>query len=161
MVKDRLDDDEDTIIDFPESPPKPLSKAKLEQLSSARVKAIESRRKSQKAALQSKLHEVKLLLGDFDGQHIERVQEAMMTQERELRRKQNELTTQLIRVVRDESAKREAEHDSLKRTLHKLRSDIQDLKQSRSIFPPAPQSTVSSAASSKIKIPLAQLSSKV
>lgn len=121
---DRLDDDEDTIIDLPEAQPKPLSQLKLQQLKSARVKALESRRRGQKAALESRLHQVKLLLGELDPKNIERFQEIIMSQERELRRKQNELTTQFIAVLKDASAKREAEHESLKRTMNKIRSSL-------------------------------------
>ena len=91
-----MEDDEDTIIDLPDPPPKPLSDLKRQQLSDARVKALESRRKSQKAALEQRLHQVRLLLGELDGKNIERVQEIMMNQERELRRKQNALTLQFI-----------------------------------------------------------------
>ena len=154
-MRDRLDDDEDTIIDLPDPPPKPLTDLKRQQLSDARVKALESRRKSQKAALEQRLHQVRLLLGELDGKNIERVQEIMMNQERELRRKQNALTLQFITVLKEEAAKREAEHESLKRSLSKLRNDLQELMQrpKRSA-----QSTVSFvSSSSKVKIPLAKL----
>ena len=154
-MRDRLDDDEATIIDLPNPPPKPLTDLKRQQLSDARVKALESRRKSQKAALEQRLHQVRLLLGELDGKNIERVQEIMMNQERELRRKQNALTLQFITVLKEEAAKREAEHESLKRSLSKLRNDLQELMQrpKRSA-----QSTVSFvSSSSKVKIPLAKL----
>lgn len=168
MPTEQIDDEDMIITDLlPPSEPKPLTAAKLEQLASAREKALESRRRSQKAALESRLHQVRLLLGELDSAYIDKVQEAMMAQERELRRKQSDLTTKLIKLITDESAKRVIEHDSLKRSISKLKIELQEMRPSKSLCTiheaegsnRSDRSTVSSASSStKVRIPLRHLS---
>ena len=62
--------------------------------------------------------------------HIEKVQQAMMNQERELRAKQNELTNSLKSLLNDEAIKRASEYDSLKRSMIRIANDLQEIKQS-------------------------------
>lgn len=122
------DDDDDTIItDLSDKYTKKLTHAKQEQLANARVRAIESRRKTQKAGLEHRLHEVKLLLGEIDPSHIQRAQEAMMSLERDLRREQKQLTLQFIELVRNESAKRKEENASIKRSIERTKSELEAL----------------------------------
>jgi len=159
-----VDDDLDTIIDLPGSAHKPLTKAKLDQLASAREKAMLVRRRTQKAGLESRLHQVKLLLGELDPMHIEKVQQAMMNQERELRAKQNELTNSLKSLLNDEAIKRASEYDSLKRSMLRIANDLQEIKQSLGVretnrSTSRANSTVSSVAPTTTKIPLSALSS--
>ena len=158
--------DNDDIVTELEDEPKHLSKAKTDQLAAARVKALDSRRRTQKAGLEARLHEVRLLLGELDPKHMERVLEAMVSQERDLRRKQSELTTQLIEMVKAESAKRSTEYESLKRSIDRIRRDLSqtggavEMHKTHAI-PHNARSVVSVAPSvtSKLSIPLAKVSS--
>lgn len=120
------DDDEDTIVtDLSDS--KKLTRAKQEQLAEARRKAIESRRRTQKAGLEHRLHEVKLLLGEIDPAHIERAQQAMMALEKELHREQKQITLQFIELVKNESAKRKDENASIKRSIERTKMELEAL----------------------------------
>ena len=158
----RSNDDDDTIItDLSDSQPKKLTHAKQDQLAAARIKALESRRRAQKAGLESRLQEVKLLLGELEPKDIERVQQAMMSQERQLRREQKELTLQIIELVKSESAKRMEEHASVKRAIERMKQDIEKLSFSKAATQPhkdAP-SAVSKASSKRSILPLSEASS--
>lgn len=166
------DDDNTIITDLSESRPKKLSHAKTDQLAAARVKALESRRRTQKAGLEARLHEVKLLLGELDPKHIERVQEVIMSQERALRREQKELTLQLIELVKNESVKRMEETASVKRGIERMKQEIERLTHTAyargdksMMLPQAPRKevpSVASRASSKPSIvPLSEASSSL
>lgn len=79
---------------------KELSQRKLEQLAKAREKAMLSRRKALKAKLELKLSELRHVLGsDMSNPTVERVAEAIMKQEKELRNKQNALTEKLSEAM--------------------------------------------------------------
>ena len=157
------DDDDDTIItDLSDARPKKLTHAKQDQLAAARVRALESRRKTQKAGLEARLHEVKLLLGELDPKHMERVQQAMMSQERELRREQKELTLQFIELLKSESAKRREESASVKRSIERTKHEIEKLTHAHdrgkgSALTATTQSAVSKASSKHSIVPLSEL----
>ena len=154
MPDGRNDDDDDTIItDLSDTPrPKKLTHAKQDQLAAARIKALESRRKTQKAGLEARLHEVRLLLGELDPTHFESVERAIMSQERDLRRQQKELTLKLIELIKNESAKRTEENASIKRSIEKL---VQALSLTRSKDAPPP-SAVSKSSSRHSVVPLSE-----
>lgn len=147
------DDDDDTIItDLSDTPrPKKLTHAKQDQLAAARIKALESRRKVQKAGLEARLHEVRLLLGELDPKHLESVERAIMSQERDLRRQQKELTLKFIELIKSESAKRTEENASIKRSIEKL---LQALTRSKDA--PPPRSAVSKSSSRHSVVPLSE-----
>jgi ABC-type phosphate transport system auxiliary subunit len=68
------DDDVSIITDFDDQELKKQTKS--DQLADARVKAVESRRKTQKVRLEERLHQVKTLLGEIDPERIEQVTQA-------------------------------------------------------------------------------------
>ena len=155
------DDNDDTIVtDLSEPTAKKLTHAKQDQLANARVKALESRRRTQKAGLESRLHEVKVLLGEIDPKHAETVKEVLMSQERQLRREQRDMTLQLMELIKGEAAKRVAENASLKRSVERLSVEISARKKSNHETPKTARSTVSTAvASSKQStVPLSKVS---
>ena len=161
-------DDDDTIItDLADSTPKKLTHAKQDQLAAARIKALESRRKAQKAGLEARLHEVKSLLGELDPKHIENVQQVLMSQERDLRRQQKELTRQFIELVQSESTRRMEEHASVKRAIERTKQEIETLlhahsrcaKSTSQSSKDAPSSAVSHASSKHSIVPLSNASS--
>ena len=142
-----------------DSRPKKLTHAKQDQLAAARIKALESRRKAQKAGLEARLHEVKLLLGELDPKHIERVQEAMMSQERELRREQKDLTLQFMELVKSESAKRMEESASVKRSIERTKHELEKLTRTQAQARKEASSVVSKASSKHSIVPLSEASS--
>ena len=73
-----------------------LSAKKLQQLANAREKALLARRKALKDKLETRLSELRHVLGsDMKNATVEKFAEAMMKQERELRSKQNALIDKL------------------------------------------------------------------
>ena len=81
---------------------KPLSEKKLAQLSAARNKALHARRVKLKSRLESKLSELRQILGpDMRSDTVERVAQAMMRQEVTLREKQNQLVSEVRDVIND------------------------------------------------------------
>ena len=81
---------------------KPLSEKKMAQLSAARNKALHARRVKLKSRLESKLSELRQILGpDMRSDTVERVAQAMMRQEVTLREKQNQLVSEVRDVIND------------------------------------------------------------
>ena len=77
-----------------------LSKAKLDQLAAAREKALLARRKKLQGKLESKLAELRHVLGcDMRNDTVEKFATAMMKQEETLRKKQNALTEKLTEAI--------------------------------------------------------------
>ena len=70
------------------------TRAKLEQLSNARERALEARRIRQKNALETKLAQLRSL-GDVSNEHLERTCNLLIEAEKEGRRRQNTLMTDL------------------------------------------------------------------
>ena len=89
----RRDQDEDSVVtvkfdeDVPRSK-KPLSAKKLLQLSHAREKALFSRRQRLKTRLESRLSELRQILGPDNKPDLERVAHMLLKQEETLRSKQ-------------------------------------------------------------------------
>ena len=81
---------------------KPPSEAKLKQLEAAREKALLSRRRALKNKLETKLSELRAILGnDMRPETTERFAKAMMAQEDRLRQRQNSLSEQLRDAITD------------------------------------------------------------
>ena len=104
-------DEDSTVVTIhldQEGPVKTLTQAKLDQLAAAREKAIASRRRKQRDALQAKLNELRRVLGeDLRNETVELFASAIMRQEKRLRAKQNTLTQELtvaLQGCRDEIA---------------------------------------------------------
>ena len=71
-----VQDDDDSVIDT-DFDADATKRNKIDQLASARVKAVESRRKSQAARLETKLHHVRELLGE-NPKHVQHVLETLL-----------------------------------------------------------------------------------
>ena len=121
--------DDDTVISIDD--PRPLRQTKDEQLAAARVKALESRRRTQKTKLESKLQQVKLALGDMDPAQSERMVQIIMDREAELRSKHIKFINQLNDTLRIEAKKREDDTTRLKRHLDGMTQEIRLLRKKR------------------------------
>ena len=117
------DDDDSIITDFDDQDQKKQTKS--DQLADARVKAVESRRKTQKVRLEERLHQVKMLLGEIDPERIEQVTQAMLSQEADLR---HELIEQFTESMRAESKKRADEAASVKRHVDAIKDELRTLR---------------------------------
>jgi hypothetical protein len=117
------DDDVSIITDFDDQELKKQTKS--DQLADARVKAVESRRKTQKVRLEERLHQVKTLLGEIDPERIEQVTQAMLSQEADLR---HELIEQFTESMRAESKKRADEAASVKRHVDAVKEEVRALR---------------------------------
>ena len=107
MVTLNLDDDKkrQTKTNHNKDTASNLSSAKLAQLADAREKSIASRRLKMKEKLERKLDALHVVMGNLRSDQIERVAQAMLDQEEQLRAKQNMLTDELrkqIRALHDE-----------------------------------------------------------
>ena len=121
-----MGDDESTVISIDE-PQRKLTKNEV--LADARIKALESRRRTQKVKLENKLEEVRILLGDLDPQKIDRTIQVIMDREADLRRKQAKVVSQLHDTIRSESKLRQAESVSIRRKLDAMTDDLRSLAQ--------------------------------
>lgn len=119
-------DDNSTVISIDEPQRK---KTKDEVLADARVKALDSRRRTQKVKLENKIQEVRVLLGELDPDQIERAIQVIMDREAELRQKQAKVLGQLHDTIRSESKLRQAESVSIRRKLDALTDDLRALTQ--------------------------------
>lgn len=119
-------DDQSTVISIDEPQRK---KTKDEVLADARVKALDSRRRTQKVKLENKIQEVRVLLGELDPDQIERAIQVIMDREAELRQKQAKVLGQLHDTIRSESKLRQAESVSIRRKLDALTDDLRALTQ--------------------------------
>ena len=119
-------DDDTTVISIDDPPRR---KTKSEILVDARIKALESRRRTQKVKLENKLQEIKILLGELDPDQIERAIQVIMDREAELRQKQAKVLGQLHDTIRSESKLRQAESVSIRRKLDALTDDLRALTQ--------------------------------
>ena len=122
-----MGDDESTVISIDE-PQRKLTKNEV--LADARIKALESRRRTQKVKLENKLEEVRILLGDLDpAQKIDRTIQVIMDREADLRQKQAKVVSQLHDTIRSESKLRQAESVSIRRKLDAMTDDLRSLAQ--------------------------------
>ena len=119
-------DDNSTVISIDEPQRK---KTKDEVLADARVKALDSRRRTQKVKLENKIQEVRVLLGELDPDQIERAIQVIMDREAELRQKQAKVLGQLHDTIRSESKLRQSESVSIRRKLDALTDDLRALTQ--------------------------------
>ena len=117
-----------TVTDIGRDSRKVVTDRKREQLAAARVKALESRKRTQKASLEARLLEVKSWLGELDHAKIESVQKALLDQANDLQRDSKAVTDQFTALIRDESAKRAQENASIKRSVERLKVDLAGLK---------------------------------
>ena len=121
-------DDNETTISI-DDPPRLIRPTKDEQLAAARVKALESRRRTQKMKLENKLQEVRILLGELSPDHIDRVIQVMSDRETELRAKHAKVLGQLNDDIQSQSKKREAESASIRRRIEAMSEEIRMLTQ--------------------------------
>lgn len=121
-------DDNDTTISI-DDPPRLIRPTKDEQLAAARVKALESRRRTQKMKLENKLQQVRILLGELSPDHIDRVIQVMSDRETELRAKHAKVLGQLNDDIQSQSKKREAESASIRRRMDAMSEEIRMLTQ--------------------------------
>ena len=137
-------EDDSTVITIEEEPRR-LTKSEV--LAEARVKALQSRRRTQKLKLENKLQEVKILLGDMDPEHVERTVKLMLDREAELRNKHASFVTQLNETIRSEAKKREHDYTSIKRRLEAVASEVQVLREAITKKRSEASPTLSSVAS--------------
>ena len=128
------DDDDSVITDFDDQELKRQTKS--DQLADARVKAVESRRKTQKVRLEERLHQVKMLLGEIDPERIEQVTQAMLSQETDLR---HELIDQFTESMRAESKKRADEAASVKRHVDAIKDELRALRHTLTSYSSKPR----------------------
>ena len=104
----RRDQDAESVVtvNFDEDVPrskngKVLSEKKLKQLSLAREKALYSRRQKLRGKLESKLSELRQMLGPDNKPDLERVAHMLLKQEETLRSKQTSLTLEVRDIVNE------------------------------------------------------------
>ena len=119
-------DDQSTVISIDEPQRK---KTKDEVLADARVKALDSRRRTQKVKLENKLQEVRVLLGELDPDQIERTIQVIMDRESKLRQKQAKVLGQIHDTIRSESKLRQGDSVAVRRKLDQLTDDLRALTQ--------------------------------
>jgi hypothetical protein len=170
------EDDDSTIIDISAGDGRKLvTPAKTEQLRAARVKALESRKKSQAAALEQRLMEVRQWLGQHvDSGVVEKVQNTILDQARDLHRKQKQTLSSFTQLLSEESTKRAQESASLRKSIEKMRGEVEQLKTTyrgskmpsipEQVKPKAPSTVVTAASTSskgsvstKASVPLSQV----
>ena len=168
------EDDDSTIIDISAGDGrKLLTPEKTEQLRAARVKALESRKKSQAAALEQRLMEVRQWLGQHvDSGVVEKVQNTILDQARDLHRKQKQTLSSFTQLLSEESTKRAQESASLRKSIEKMRGEVEQLKTtyrgskmpSITEKPKAPSTVVTAASTSskgsvstQASVPLSQV----
>ena len=170
------EDDDSTIIDISAGDGrKLLGPAKTEQLRAARVKALESRKKSQAAALEQRLMEVRQWLGQHvDSGVVEKVQNTILYQARDLHRKQKQTLSSFTQLLSEESTKRAQESASLRKSIEKMRGEVEQLKTTyrgskmpsipEQVKPKAPSTVVTAASASskgsvstQASVPLSQV----
>lgn len=117
--------DDNTTISIDD--PRPFRPTKDEQLAAARVKALESRRRTQKIKLENKLHEVRILLGELSPEHIDHVIQVMSNREADIRAKHSKILGQLNDAIQSQSKQREAESTSMRRKIDSMSEDIRAL----------------------------------
>ena len=124
------DDDDSTVIDISAGDGrKVVTPAKTEQLKAARQKALESRKRSQMASLEQRLMEVRQWLGQHvDSGAIEKVQHTLLDQARDMHRRQKQTLSSFTELLNEESTKRAQDSASIKKTIDKMRGDIEQLK---------------------------------
>ena len=137
-------EDDSTVITIEEEPRK-LSRGEV--LAEARLKALDSRRRTQKLKLENKLAEVKILLGDMDPQHAERTVKVMLDREADLRNKHTSFVTELNETIRSEGKKRDHDFASIKRKLEAVAGEVQLLREAITKKRSEASSTLSSIAS--------------
>ena len=115
------DHDETIIADFTDS--KSSQQTKSNQLAGARIKALESRRRTQKMRLE-RLHQVKMLLGELDPEQQQRAMSAMISQETS---RCQELIEQFTASMRAEFKKCTDQTASLKRHVDTVKEDVVQL----------------------------------
>ena len=118
--------DDSTVISIDE-PQRKLTKNEV--LADARVKALESRRRTQKMKLENKLQEVRILLGEISPDHVDRVIQLMADREAELRNKHSKVLGQLHDTIRSEFKKRDSESISMQRRIDTLTAELRALTQ--------------------------------
>ena len=130
----RRDQDAESVVtvNFDEDVPrskngKVLSEKKLKQLSLAREKALYSRRQKLRGKLESKLSELRQMLGPDNKPDLERVAHMLLKQEETLRSKQTSLTLE----VRDIVNEFKAELQTIKEMLHKPSHSLSTLQHSK------------------------------
>ena len=126
----RSEDDDSTVIDISAGDGrKVVTPAKTEQLKAARQKALESRKKSQAASLEQRLMEVHQWLGKHvDSGAVEKVQNTILDQARDLHRKQKQTLSNFQELLSEESTKRAQESASLRKSIEKMRGEVEQLK---------------------------------
>ena len=124
------DDDDSKVIDISAGDGRKLvTPAKEEQLRAARVKALESRKRSQAVSLEQRLMEVRQWLSQHaDSGAIEKVQHTLLDQARDMHRRQKQTLSSFTELLNEESTKRAQDSASIKKTIDKMRGDIEQLK---------------------------------
>ena len=171
------DDDDSTVINISAGGDgrKVVTPAKTEQLKAARQKALESRKRSQMASLEQRLMEVRQWLSQHaDSGAIEKVQSTLLDQARDLHRRQKQTLSSFTELLNEESTKRDKDSASLRKSIEKMRGEIEQLKTTyrgskmpsipEQVKPKAPSTVVTAASTSskgsvstKASVPLSQV----
>ena len=93
-----------------------VTQKKLDQLTNARLKAVESRRRTQQTKLEKRLHDVKMLLGDLNEEQIQRAMSVMVAAE----------SARCQEIYTQHRADMQTEFKSLKRHIDAVRDEIRD-----------------------------------
>ena len=119
-------EDDSTIITIEEEPRR---LTKNEVLQDARVKALESRRRTQKLKLENKLQEVRILLGELRPEYIEKVIQVLSDRETHIQNRHASILTEINDCLQSEATKREQESASIKRRLDTVIEEVRFLRE--------------------------------
>ena len=138
------------------SPPKEISDLKRAQLTSARAAAVVSRKKKQATNLETRLHEVRSILGEVSHGQADRIFDVLQAQELHTRQEQKKLVQYFINLL-EKMSKFSALHfereaaaaASVKRSVERLRLEVSELNKlmfsGRQCIPLSEVSSTSSA----------------
>ena len=110
--------------------PKEISDLKRAQLTSAREKAVISRKRKQAVSLETRLHEVRSLLGEVSPGQADRILDVIQEQALHARQEQKKLVDYFINLLQKLSTFNAEHGASVKRSVERLRMDVSELKKS-------------------------------
>ena len=120
-------DDTDTVITIDA----PRRQTKDEQLAEARKKAVISRRRRQKANLEDKIRQIKLMLGEIDEDKMEHIIQVMLDRESDLRSKHTRAVAELNETLRrlDGKSVQEGKDSAMARKVDAIAEEVRLLRE--------------------------------
>ena len=118
-------DDTDTVITIDA----PRRQTKDEQLAEARKKAVISRRRRQKANLEDKIRQIKIMLGEIDEDKMEHIIQVMLDREADLRSKHTRAVAELNETIRLDGKRREGNDSAMTRKIDAITDEVRLLRE--------------------------------